>query len=114
VLILAYALGLVLAMIWLDRATQTVVRLGLVALPSLALAGWAWVFGAMIHSSDEMMRELRTRAVALSAGAVLVLATIWGLFASLTGLPAFPGFLLMPGFVLAYVVALAILGGQDA
>lgn len=113
-LILAYALGLVLAMSWLDGATQPVVRIGLIALPSLALAGWAWVFGAMIYSSDEMMRELRTRAVALSAGAVLVLATLWGLFASLTSLPAFPGFLLMPGFALVYVVALQILGGDDA
>lgn len=112
-LVLAYVLSLVLALYWLDRITDPVLRVGLVALPSLALAGWIWAFGAMILSSDEMMRALRIRATALAAGAVLVLATIWGLFAQLTGFPDLPGFLLLPGFALLYGVALQVVGGAD-
>ena len=113
-LILAYVLGLVLALHWLDHTAHTGWRIALVAVPALALAGWAWVFAAMIQSSDEMMRALRIRAIALAAGAVLVLATIWGLFAELLGLPEFPAYLLLPGFALVYGVALQILGGAEA
>ncbi len=113
-LILAYVLGLVLALHWLNHTTHPVLRIALVAVPALALAGWAWIFAAMIQSSDEMMRALRIRAIALAAGAVLVLATIWGLFAQLLGLPEFPGYLLLPGFALVYGVALQMLGGNEA
>ncbi len=112
--ILAYVLSLVLALHWLDHTTHPVLRIALVALPALALAGWAWIFAAMIQASDEMMRALRIRAIALGAGAVLVLATIWGLFARLLGLPEFPGFLLLPGFALVYGAALQVLGGRKA
>tara|TARA_R110000868_G_scaffold120773_4_gene320626 strand:- start:3857 stop:4465 length:609 start_codon:yes stop_codon:yes gene_type:complete len=111
---LGYVLGLVVAIYWLDRVAQPALRIGLIALPSLALAGWAWAFCAMIRSSDEMMQKRRARAIALAAGAVLVLGTIWGLFAQLLGIAELPGFLLLPGFSLAYGVTLQIIGGQDA
>ncbi|WP_339742650.1 hypothetical protein [uncultured Maricaulis sp.] len=113
-LVLGYVLSLVLAMSWLDSVTPPFWRIGLLALPSLFLAGWVWAFSAMIQSSDEMMRDLRIRAVALSAGTVLLLATIWGLFAQLLDAPDLPAYLLLPGFALGYGVALQIIGGADA
>lgn len=79
------------------------------SLPVGLVAGWVVVWIYIIVESDEMIRQLMITATAISAGAVLCLATFWALITLHTGLPPFGALYLFPAFAGLYGVASAIL-----
>jgi uncharacterized membrane protein len=77
--------------------------------PVALLALWAWEFLRLIRSSDEMMQAMHLRAIAISAGTVLLAASLWDIVARLAPAPGVPAFLLLPASAVVYGVAVAIL-----
>jgi hypothetical protein len=108
---LAFAAS-ILAVARFGPTAPPALRWALVALPPMLLALSAWEFVRMVRNDDEMMQLLYLRAVYISAGLVLVAATIWGMFEVLLGMPGFPGFLLLPAFAVIYGIVLSILSSR--
>lgn len=81
--------------------------------PVALLILWAWEFFRMIRADDEMMQAVHLRAVALSAGLVLLAASLWDVLVRLLAVPAAPAFLLLPAFALVYGLALTILTPRE-
>jgi hypothetical protein len=95
----------------LTRATDHVgARIAATVLPTAILILWGSVFARMIRGEDEMMHLLQLRAVAIGAGLVLFLASLWGLYEQMLGAPRLPGFLLLPAFAVAYSIVLFMQG----
>jgi len=110
-LMLAFA-GSIFIAVRLGPAATPALRWILVALPPVLLAVAAWEFVRMVRKDDEMMQLLYLRAVSISAGAVLVAGTIWGMIEVLLGMPAFPAFLLLPAFAVIYGVVFSVLSSR--
>lgn len=76
--------------------------------PVALLTLWASEFFRMIRASDEMMQAVHLRAVAISAGLVLLAASLWDIITRLAAAPPVPVFLLLPASAVVYGVAIAI------
>ncbi|MFC4725090.1 hypothetical protein AB6B38_08100 [Glycocaulis abyssi] len=79
------------------------------SLPIGLVAGWVVVWIFIIVESDEMIRLLMITATAISAGAVLCLATFWALVTLNSDLPEFGAIFLFPAFATIYGVVAGIL-----
>lgn len=88
-------------------------RWAVTAIPAALLIVWGWAFARMIRVQDEMMQMVHLRAVAISAGLVLFVATLWGLFERMLGGPTFPVVLLLPAFAVVYSGALFLQGIRE-
>jgi hypothetical protein len=77
--------------------------------PVVLLALWGWEFVRMIRRSDEMMRATHMRAVAISAGPVLLAGSLWDILARLLPAPGIPMFLMLPAAAIVYGVAITVL-----
>ncbi|WP_439633278.1 hypothetical protein [Glycocaulis sp.] len=84
------------------------------SLPIAFAAGWValWIYN--IVESDEMVRRMMITATAISAGAVLCLATFWGLIAVHRGLPEFSSIFLFPAFAMIYGFAAMFLTSRHS
>lgn len=74
------------------------------SLPIGFLGGWVVVWIYVIRESDEMIRHLMILSTAISAGAVLLAVTVWGLLAMHTNLPGVAMIYLFPAFALLYAL----------
>lgn len=88
-------------------------RWAVTAVPVALLIVWSWAFIRMIRDQDEMMQGLHLRAVAIGAGLVLFVASLWGVFERMLGGSAFPAYLLLPAFALVYSGALFLQGIRE-
>ncbi|MCH8520405.1 hypothetical protein [Glycocaulis sp.] len=79
------------------------------SLPIGFLAGWVVVWIYVIRESDEMIRHLMILSTAVSAGAVLLAVTVWGLLAMHSDLPGVAEIYLFPAFAIVYAVVSAFL-----
>lgn len=104
VLALAFAGVIVATSFAVPRAESVAAKWLLSAGPIALLTLWAWEFFRIVKNEDEMLQGLHLRTIALSAGLVLVGATMWGVLERLLALPAFPLFLLLPAFAFLYGV----------
>ncbi|HEY6816439.1 MAG TPA: hypothetical protein VI168_12940 [Croceibacterium sp.] len=104
--------GSIVAVARFGPGAAPALRWALVALPAVLLALAVWEFVRMVRRDDEMMQLLYLRAVSISAGAVLVAGTIWGMIEVLLGTPAFPAFLLLPAFATIYGVVFSVLSSR--
>ncbi len=59
------------------------------------------------------MQILYLRSVSVSAGTVLVAATVWGMKEVLAGVPRCPMFLLLPVFAAVYGVVFGVLSRRQ-
>ena len=112
VLALAFAAVIVATSFALPRAANPVAQWLLSAGPVALLALWAWEFFKVVRDADEMLHVLQLRTIAISAGLVLLLATMWGVLERMLGLPKFPLFLLLPAFATVHGVAWAAMGSR--
>lgn len=79
------------------------------SLPVGLFAGWTVIWVYIIAESDEMIRSLMIKATAISAGAVLGLATFWALVTLNSDLPEFGALFLFPAFATIYGIAAMLL-----
>lgn len=105
----AFAISMSAAATLIPRFDQPVHRWLFALVPVLLLTVWAWRFFEMIRADDEMMQALHLRAVAISAGLVLLAVSFCGIFERLVGVSAVPAFLQLPAFALIYGIAMAYL-----
>jgi hypothetical protein len=85
-------------------------RFAATILAATILIVWGSAFARMIRGEDEMMHLLHLRAVAIGAGLVLFLASLWGLFEKVLDAPRLPGYLLLPAFAVVYSTVLFMQG----
>ena len=101
----------VVAGVLLTRAADHVeARIAATVTPTAILILWGSAFARMIRGEDEMMHLLQLRAVAIGAGLILFVASLWGLFEEMLDAPRLPGFLLLPAFAAAYSIVLFMQG----
>jgi len=81
--------------------------------PVALLLAWAWEFFRVIHAQDEMMQAMHLRVIAVSAGLVLLGASLWGIPARLLDVPELPAFLLLPLFAVVYSGIWTMTGGRQ-
>lgn len=79
------------------------------SLPVGLFAGWTVIWVYIIMESDEMIRSLMIKATAISAGAVLGLATFWALVTLNSDVPEFGAIFLFPAFAAVYGVVATLL-----
>lgn len=102
IILVGFVLALLGAHYTIQRVDGQMVQWLLAAVPLAMLMLWAWEFLWVVKNDDEMMRALQLRVIALSAMLVLLGGTMWGVLERLVGVPALPGFLLLPAFALIY------------
>jgi len=106
VVLAAFAVVMIATATIMQRIDSPTHRWLYAAGPVAILILWAWEFFRMIRRDDEMMQVIHLRAVALSAGLVLLAASLWGILERLLQAPGLPNFLLLPAFAVVYSVAI--------
>ncbi len=108
-LVAAFTAAMLTASTMIPRFEQSLYRWLLALVPIWLLIVWAWRFFEMIRADDEMMQALHLRAVAISAGLVLLGVSLWGILERLVGVSAVPAFLQLPAFALIYSMTMVYL-----
>jgi hypothetical protein len=112
VIAVAFAGAMLGATALISRAESEMWRWCIAAIPLVVLGLWAREFHRLVRDGDEMMQAAYLRLTAISGLVVLFVATAWGLLEQLVGLPALPGFLLLPAFAACYGVASVFFPGR--
>lgn len=113
VIAVAFAGAMLGAAALVPRAEGEMWRWSIAAVPLVVLGLWAREFHRLVRDGDEMMRADYLRLTAISGLFILFAATACGMLERLLGMPALPGFLLLPAFAACYGVMSVVFPGRS-